>query len=362
MFLYREDFPFDMHLLHSDFKKGTVKLRVTEPEDLWYLTQLIDPGDLITGKTTRKMKLGDSENAKTAKKTFTVTIEAESIQLDENGTSVRINGIIKSGPEEIPQGVYQAVELREGEEFILQKVQWLTYQKQKLQEATEKKYSYLMCLFDREEALFALTKKKGFQVLVQLKGESQKKRNIVELKKDFYEDIIKTLETYDARYTPEAIILSSPAFYKEDLLKKITAPELKKKIVLVTCSDISERSLDEVIKSPELEKTMQTSRVRQEQVLVDELLQEISKNNLAVYGWKETKAASETGAVRTLMVTDAFIHTKKLAGDYQELDSILKHIDTLQGKIHILSSEQEAGKRIEGLGGIAALLRYKIGR
>lgn len=349
-----------MNLLHSDFKKGIIKLKVTDPEDLWYLTHLIDPGDLIIGKTSRKIKLGEGENAKTIKKTFMVTIEAETIQLDEKGASVRINGKIKEGPDEIPQGVYQAVELQEGEEFNLQKVQWLAYQKQKLQEATEKKYSYLLCLFDREEALFALTKKKGFQVLVQLRGEAQKKRTIIELKKDFYEEIIKALETYNVRYTPEAIVLSSPAFYKEDLLKKITAPELKKKIVLVTCSDISERSLDEVIKSPELEKTMQTSRTRQEQVLVDELLQEISKNNLAVYGWKETKTSSEAGAVRILIVTDALIHKKKLAGDYQELDAIMRHIDALQGEIHILSSEQETGKRIDGLGGIAALLRYKM--
>jgi len=349
-----------MHLLHSDLKKGTVRLRVTDPEDLWYLTHLIDPGDFITGKTDRKMKLGEGENAKTIKKTFTVTIEAETIQLDDHGVSARINGKIKEGPDEIPQGVYQAIELQEGEEFVLQKVQWLSYQKQKLQEATEKKYSYLLCLFDREEALFALTKKKGFEILVQLHGEAAKKRAAVEIKKNFYEEIIKTIETYDARYAPEAIILSSPAFYKEDLLKKITAPELKKKTVLVTCSDISERSLDEVIKSPELAKTMQSSRTRQEQVLVEELLREISKNNLAVYGWKETTAAAEAGAVRILIVTDALIHKKKLAGDYQELDSILKHIDALQGEIHILSSEQEAGRRIDGLGGIAALLRYKL--
>src|SRR3989338_5661556 len=293
-----------MNLLHSDFKKGIVKLRVTDSDDVWYLTHLIDPGDLLTGKTTRKMKLGEGENAKTIKKTFTVTIEAETIQLDETGTCVRVNGKIKESPDEIPQGVYQAVELQEGEEFILQKVKWLSYQKQKLQEATEKKYSYLMCLFDREEALFALTKKKGFQILVELHGEAQKKRTTIEIKKDFYEEIIKALETYNARYTPEAIILSSPAFYKEDLLKKITAPEVKKKIVLVTCSDISERSLDEVIKSKELEKTMQSSRTRQEQVLVDEVLQEISKNNLAVYGWKETKTAAEAGAIRILIVTD----------------------------------------------------------
>src|SRR3989338_9527067 len=110
-----------MNLLHSDFKKGIVKLRVTDSDDVWYLTHLIDPGDLVSGKTTRKMKLGEGENAKTIKKTFTVTIEAETIQLDENGTSVRVNGKIKEGPEEVPQGGYKAIELYEGEEFILTK-------------------------------------------------------------------------------------------------------------------------------------------------------------------------------------------------------------------------------------------------
>src|SRR3989344_3888773 len=320
-----------MLLLHSDFKKGTVKLRVTDPEDLWYLTHLIDPGDFITGKTTRKMKLGEGENAKTIKKTFTVTIEAETIQLDDTGTSVRVNGKIKEGPEEIPQGVYQAVELQEGEEFILEKVQWLSYQK-----------------------------KKGFEILLQLRGEAAKKRAVVEIKKDFYEEIIKVIETYNARYEPQMIVLSSPAFYKEDLLRKMTSPEVKKKIVLVTCSDISERSLDEVIKSKELEKTLQHSRTRQEQVLVEEVLQEISKNNLAVYGWEEVKNAAQAGAVRIVIITDALIHIKKMEGTYGELDTIMKHIDGLQGEIHILSSEQETGKRIDGLGGIAALLRYKL--
>ncbi len=349
-----------MHIIHSDFKKGIVKLRVTDPEDLWYLTHLVDPGDFITGKTTRKMKLGEGENAKTIKRTFTVTIEAETIQLDDTGTSVRINGKIKAGPEEIPQGVYQAVELQEGEEFTLEKVHWLSYQKQKLEEAAEKKYSYLLCLFDREEALFALTKKKGFDILLQVHGEAAKKRAVVEIKKDFYAQIIKVIETYNARYEPQMIILASPAFYKEDLLKKITAPEVKKKIVLVTCSDISQRSLDEVIKSEELAQTLHFSRARQEQVLVEEVLQEISKNNLAVYGWKEVQQACEAGAVRILILTDALIHQKKLSGHYEELDLMMKHSDALQGGINILSSEQEAGKRIDGLGGIAALLRYKL--
>ncbi len=348
-----------MEITHTDFKKGLVKLRLTDSEDLWYLSHLIEAGDLITGKTTRKVKLGEQE-AQVTKRTFTTKIQAETIELSETGTSLRINGKMKEGPEDLPRDAYQAISLEEGGEFVLEKKQWLTYQKQKLQEAAEKKYHYLLCLFDREEALLALTKRKGYEILLKLQGEVAKKTKTVEVKKDFQEEIIKVLELYATRYTPEMVIVASPAFYKEDLFKKITNPELKKKIILATCSDISETSLDEVVKSPELEKALKSSKTREEKLLVEELLREINKDNLAVYGWEEVEKAVSAGAVRKLIVTDKLIRQKKTTSSYQQLDGMMKQVDSSQGEIHILSSAEESGRKVDGLGGIAALLRYKL--
>src|SRR3990167_3848385 len=208
-----------MQLISSDFKKGLVKLRVTDKDDLWYLSHLIDQGDIIRGKATRKIKIGDSENAKSVKKTYTLSIQAETVELTE--TSVRINGKVTEETEDVPKGSYQSITLEEASEFSIEKPQWLSYQKQKLQNSCQKKYDYLLCLFDREEVLFALTKKFGYEILTTLKGEVQKKAKAVEIKKDFQEDIIKTLEAYHESYKPSAIIVASPAFYKEDLYKKI---------------------------------------------------------------------------------------------------------------------------------------------
>ena len=114
-----------MDLVHSDFKKGIVKLRVNDLDDLWYLHQIIEQGDLVTGKATRKMKIGDSENAKSVKITMTLTIQAETIDFSESGTSLRINGKVKQGPEEVPKDSYHALSLEEGTEFTLQKESWL---------------------------------------------------------------------------------------------------------------------------------------------------------------------------------------------------------------------------------------------
>ncbi len=349
-----------MHIIHSDFKWGIVKLKIETTDDLWYLSHLIDIGDLLTGRTTRKMKIGEGENAKVVKKILTLTIQAESIDFNDSNTTLRINGKVKEGPEEVPRDSYHALELEENIEFTLQKKQWLSYQKQKLLESSEKKTTYLLCLFDREEAIFALTKKSGYEVILKLTGEVAKKTKTVEIKKDFQEEIIKALIQYQERYHPENIILASPAFYKEDLFKKITSPELKKKIVLSISSDISESSINEVLRRPELTAILKSNRARQEQLIVEEVLSEINKEGLVSYGWNDVKKTVDAGAVKALLITDELIKKKRTEGKYEELDQMMKQVDSTEGKIHLLSSEHESGKKLNGLGGIAALLRFKI--
>ncbi len=349
-----------MDLIHKDFKAGKIKLRVTDLDDLWYLSHLIDPGDLLRGKTTRKIKTGQGENAKTVKKPMTLSIEAETITFSSAGNSLRINGKVKEGPEDVPRDSYHVLELEIGTEIVLEKPQWLSYQKQKLQEASERNYLYLLCLFDREEALFAITKKFGYDILTTLQGEVSKKRKTVEVKKDFQEEIIKIIEQYAQRYQPEHIILASPAFYKDELLKKIPAPELKKKIALAICSDVSERSIDEVMRRPELADVLKNSRARQEQLLMEELLLEIRREKLAAYGKKEVEKAVRAGAVRILLLTDEYVQQQREKGNFAALDDLMKMVDQLQGKVHILSAQSESGRKLNGLGGIAALLRYEL--
>lgn len=349
-----------MDIINTNFRKGIVKLRVSDLDDLWYLSHIIEPGDFVRGKTTRKIKIGDGENAKVTKKTLTLKVEAETVEFSVSRNSLRINGKIKEGPEDIPKDSYHTVSLKEGSEFIIEKVKWMEYQKQKLAEASEQKFDYLLCLFDREEALFALTKKNGYEILLKFKGDVPKKSKDTQVKKDFKQELIKILETYAARHSPENIILASPAFYKEDLFKKINDPDLKKKIVLAVCSSVDESSLDEVMKRPELGNILKSSRARQEKLLVDELLSEINKNNLATYGWDDVKKAIDSGAVSKLLLTDEFIQKRKSSNKYSELDEAMKNIDHLKGEIHIISSDQESGKKLDGLGGVAAILRFKL--
>ncbi|MBW2963543.1 mRNA surveillance protein pelota [Candidatus Woesearchaeota archaeon] len=351
-----------MKIIHSDFKKGIAKIKVETLDDLWYLSHLIDPQDLISGKTLRKIKkTGQEERTqKVTRKPVFLKIQVDKIDFSPYNNVLRAGGKIIEGPDDLPKGSHHTFNLEEGTQVTIQKQKWLSYQKQKLQEATQKKFLFLICIFDREDAFIALSKHYGHQILIELHGEVPKKETRALTKDTFYHDLIKALGEYNQRYQPENIILASPAFYKEDLLKLITEEKLKKKIVLATCSSAKESALSEVLKRPELQQALKNSHLAEETKLVEEILTQISKNNLAAYGIREVKKAVEAGAVEKLLVLDALIQEYRAKEKYERLDYLMKTTDQTKGTVHIISSEHEGGQKLKGLGGIAALLRYKL--
>ncbi len=344
-----------MQIIHADFKKGTVQIRITEREDLWHLTHIISSQDLIKGFITRKIKVGENESSKNIKKSFMATIEAESVNYDEE--VLRINGRIREGSEELPLGSYQSITLEVGSLATLVKKRWAMHEQRILEKATIIKKPYLLCLLDREQALFALTKGGRYNILTHLQGEVAKKGSDNAKTVDFYQLLAKQLDEYLLRYNPSKIIVCSPAFYAEELAKKVSSL-VKKVLVLGSCSDVHETAIVEVLKDPKLATILVENEAREENLQVDDLLKAISSQN-ATYGLKEVTYAAEQGAIRSLFITENFIHTQKAENNYEKIDSLLELVEKGTGSIRILSSEFSGGKRVDGLGGIAAILRYK---
>ena len=352
-----------MKLMYSDFKKGESKLKVENLDDLWYLNQIIEKNDLIKGKTLRKIKLGHEiqRKQKTVKKAVFLIIQVEKLEFSKTSNILRISGLVKEGPEDVPLGSHHTFNIEENSVITIIKQKWLKFQIDKLREASkEAAAKILICVHDREEVYFALMKKYGYQLLTNIKGTVQKKADIKKIESNFYKEIIKQLEEYDKRYNLSKIIIASPAFWKEELMKEIKDENIKGKIILATCSSVGENAINEVLKRPETENALKQDRIAREFKFVEELFAEISKNNLASYGLKETKEAVIAGAVKTLLITDSFIQQNRIENKYEEIEEIMKTVDKTKGDIIIISSEHEAGKKLDGLGGIAAILRFKL--
>jgi len=352
-----------MKIAHSDFKKGEVKLKVENLDDLWHLSQLIEEGDIVQGKTERKIKVGskDERNQDSVKKTIFLAISVEKVEFSPHANILRVSGTATAGPEDVPLGSYHTFSVEEQSIMTLIKPQWLRYHKEKLDEASkEKNAKILICVHDREEAFFALMKRYGYELLSHIQGEVQKKREETKAFGSFYKEIISQLQNYDKKYELSCIIVASPAFWKEELLKELSDDALRKKIILATSSSVGENAIHEVLKRPETEAALKHERVSREFKLVDDLLIEIAKNGNSAYGLKETKEAAEMGAIKMLLITDLFIQEKRQAKTYLQIDEIMKKVDQSNGDICIISMEHEAGRKLQGLGGIAAMVRYKI--
>jgi len=352
-----------MKQLYTNLKKGEIRLKAENLDDLWYLSTIIEPKDIIKGKTLRKIKIGEKEQRKLKiiKKPVFIKVEAEKIEFSKHSNILRISGIIREAPEDIQKGSHHTFNVEENSIITIIKEKWLKYQLDKLKEASQKQGTkILLCIFDREEALFALTKKQGYQLLSHIKGNVRKKAETNIKEENFYQAILKNIKEYTERHKLEKIIVASPSFWKEELLKEIKDQELKKKMTLATCSSVDKTAINEVLKRNEVREILKQDRIAKEVNLVESLLIEISKNNMAAYGLKETEQAANMGAVKILLITDSLIKKSREENTYRRLEDIMRITEKTKGEVHLINSDNDAGKKLDGLGGIAAILKYKL--
>lgn len=351
-----------MKQIFADLKKGIVKLKVDNLDDLWYLSQIIDVGDLISGKTERKVKLGgeNDRSGKNIRKFVYLEVEAEKIVLEDN--VLRVNGKVKEGTDEVSAGSYHTFSIsQEDHTFTLKKNQWMEYHKSKLHDALSYEHSKIIFLvIDRETAIFAISRTNGYDILATLNGEVNRKDQDSQAKGSFYSDVEKVLIDYVKNHTPKHVVLASPAFFKEDFMKNLKDLSLKKIITLATVGSATQNAISELLKRSEVAHILKQDVIANESKIIDKLMQEISKDGLSVYGFKETKKAADSGAVASLLVTDALIKRAREEKKYKILDDMMKIVSQTKGKVHIVSVSHEAGKQLDGLGGVGGILRYKL--
>jgi protein pelota len=346
-----------MKFLQKDYKRSYVKLKIENLDDLWFLNYIIEKSDMLKALTYRKIKLGgELEDKKIIKKPAFLGIEVEKVEFSKYSSNLRISGLVREGPEDIPFGSHHTISLEEGTEFSLEKKKFLKYQIDKLEEsAKENKSKILVVVYDREEAYFAMLKKYGYELLGSIKGQVQKKVDKKTEVADFFQEIKKTIEEYDTRYNFSNIVLASPNFWRE-YMQKI----MKEKIIFATCSSVGVNGINEVIKRQEVQEVLKQERFAEEIKKVDMLLEEISKQGKAEYGMIEVSKVIDSGAVEYLLVTDSLIQKYRQEEKFEKLDYMMKNTESMNGKVIIISSENDGGQKLDGLGGIGAILRYKL--
>lgn len=349
-----------MKILDRDFKKGNVSVQVEDIDDLWYLSQIIEQGDLIRKKTERKIKLKNKsdQTQSSYKKTFYMLLEVDKTEFHEYSDVLRVSGIVREAVEEVTTGSHHTFNIEKGSRVDIIKEKWMKYQIMRLSEARSRWKDVLLCVLDREKAFCALLKKQGYKILFELHN-SQSKKSSSAKPVDYYKELASKIDDYNTRYELDSVIVASPAFWKEELMDYM-GEEVRKKIITSSCSTAEKSAINEVLNRHEIKKALENQRVAKESRLVEELLKEISDSGKAAYGIDETEKMVVMGAVSILLVTTDLIHKRRQEDSFKRIQQIMNRAESTDAQVSIINSKNQPGRKLDSLGGIAAILRYKI--
>jgi protein pelota len=348
-----------MIVQNLDQKNSRLSVRIDSLDDLVFLKQIIESGDFVTGRTYRKIKLGDEgSRQRSIKKSVKIKLRVDKLAFDR---FLRIHGTVETEIEGIAMHSAHSIEVGMGTELEIEKEGWKKYQLTLIKNAEEasKAPKALICVLDDEQASFAHITSSGYTKLGRISLRLSKKR-YEEQKNQGYKDIQRVAKEIDSKFNDrkvEMIILGSPLFWKEIVKKQLDEdfPETSKKVHLKDVSSGDEDGIRELISGNALDKIIKNSQLSREEDLVNDVLSQLAKNSkLIIYGVKNVEAAAESGAVESILISES-----RLDGS-EKIKELIDNVENSGGTVNLISSSSPAGKKLNGLKGIIAKLRYNL--
>jgi len=344
-----------MKVLHQDRFKGEIKMQVEVADDLWHLYNILTPGDLVYASTYRREETrSDKIRAERGeKKRMTLGIRLEKVEFGEFDNRLRLLGVIEEGPQDV--GAYHTLIMEEGEVLSIIKQQWRPSQLDRVQRAVEdsKKPCVIFIALDDDEATVAVLRQFGVKRLADIYSGGHGKMYATKEEGDYFGEVIAKAKQAHSPGVP--IIVLGPGFAKETLMARGREkdPEMFSKAFLYHTGQSGMNGIQELMRRGMGAEVLKDSRVAEETELVEKLLEQVGTDGLATYGPKEVREAVKAGAVEQLLILDTMVREK-------DVEALMRSVEDARGRVTVVSELHEGGKKLESLGGMAALLRYKI--
>ncbi len=343
-----------MKILKQDIRnwKGKIEVVPETLDDLWHLWNIIEKGDLVTALTSRIIESGDKERLRSSKERITlkIEIEVEKVDFHKFSESLRVSGRIVGG---LDSSGYHTLTIKVGKSLCIAKENWKKHQLERIKKAAEsKRPEVVIVTIEEGEAVIGIVRDWGVEEIASIRRSYGK--DFGNYRKEFFGEVLSVLEKIKAPY----IVLAGPGFTKNDFLNFMKSKGLisSEKVLIEDTSSIGTRGFIEALKRGVLGKVAKDVRLKDEIDHMDKLIEALIKG-YAVCGLNDVKKAHEYGSIDILLITDEFLRKEKEKWD---IDEFLNEIEQRSGKIFILSSEFEPGRKLMGLGGIAAILRFRI--
>lgn len=376
-----------MKLISHNFEKdtsGTVTLKAEDKEDLFTLYNLIQKTDEIRIKTLRNIKKAPKNTdekkgvkAKVERKLLTLTVAVEEVDFVPEDENMRVKGKTTTPNEDVPVDSYHTFEIDYQYPFSLKKDSWDSVAVEVLQNAcnTENKAEMGAVVLQEGVAHICLITQNMTILKTKIEKPIPKKKrgDSKDHDKSLDKFLTLTAETLIRDLNLDnlkAVILASPGFLSRNLYDRVfqiatanndKALQLNKSKFVITHSSTGYlQGLEEVLKSPDVQKKLSDTKFAKDVLVLDEFFKRLNDDDgRAWYGPQECSKAIAMGAVKNLLITDTLFRSDDLnqRQKYIELSDIVR---STGGEVNIFSTLHDSGKQIDQVTGVAVILNYPI--
>ncbi|KAJ4991224.1 translation factor [Stagonosporopsis vannaccii] len=386
-----------MRLLKSQIEQktgaGFATLLPEEPEDMWHAFNLIQENDRIRAKAVRRVsKTSDAGSTSSQRIAMDLTIQVTSTDFDIGSGQLHVSGKVAVENEHVKLGQHHTLDLELNRKFTLEKADgWDSVALEMLKEA---------CETERRAELWAVVLGEGtaniciiteHQTILRQRievGVPRKRKGGVDghakgMDKFFSTTLATLLRQMDLPAAAAAsttdktlpLLLASPGFVANAFLAYIKAEAtrttnkplmaLLPNIVVAHSSSAHVHSLNEILSSPAITTKLSDTKYARETALMDKFLTLMRLDDgRAWYGPREVERAVDKGAVGrgggVLLINNSLFRAQNVRQRRRWVALVDRVRDVEGGEVRVLSSLHESGKRLEGLGGVAAILTYPL--
>ncbi len=350
-----------MRVIHRDVRRdrsGEIKLLAESLDDLWHLKHLISGGDLVFAVTFRKVETATDKVRpdKAVRKPMRLGVRVEKVEFHHFANRLRIHGTIESGTD---IGSHHTINIESGDNVSIVKGYWRGDQLQRVDDAVRASRQPRVLILTIEDGLAVAGVVQHFgvvEVFTITGGSGKMERSSGDPRASFLREVASQLGASSREM--DTMIVAGPGFVKNDFMKvlKETNPEIADKTVVDDITSVGQAGFQEVLRRDAFEHVVEGARIAREAKLFEDFMKGVATDGAVEYGADGVRSAVKAGAVDTLMIVDELLRSDECG----ELEILMDSVERSRGKVIVFSSEFEPGIRLNSMGGIAALLRFKI--
>jgi protein pelota len=328
---------------------GEIRLFPESLDDLWHLGHLVGPGDLVFATTRRSVETVSDRirPEKPEKRPVRLGIRVGKVEFHKFANRLRIHGVIEQGPE---TGSYHTLNVEAGYEISVIK-QWRQVDLERIDRAVRASVFDAVHILTIEEGDAELFRMRQFgpEGVLSVSAGSGKESG-QDTRQEFFVRVASHLSGISG-----PLVIAGPGFVKDDFVKYLRRilPKTAERSLVVETRRIGPGAVQEVVGLGTLEKIHEDLQLGNEVRNMNELLERIGKGLPVAYGRADVQRAIDYGACERLLVLDSLLRDEGIV-------HLIDRAELVNAGIVVFSSEFDPGRQLDGLGGIAALLRYAV--